>query len=90
MANDRCIHCGELVTVYVSGCVGQTLDLYLMSKKSAKKEEFQSLVNLAKSAPYSAEYLSLLARKGRIDAINEGKTWKSTKIDSCVKEQKGK
>lgn len=78
--------------IYVSRCVEQTLDLYLMSKKPAKKEEFLSLAKLAKSAPYSAEYLSLLARKGRIDAIKEGKTWKSTRkiIDAYVKEQKGK
>lgn len=78
--------------IYVSRCVEQTLDLYLMSEKPSKKEEFLSLANLAKGTPYSAEYLSLLARKGRIDAIKEGKTWKSTKkiIDTYVKEQKGK
>ena len=79
--------------IYISRCVEQTLDLYLMSKKPAKKEEeFLPLAKLAKNTPYSAEYLSLLARKGRIDAIKEGKTWKSTKkiINTYVKEQKGK
>lgn len=78
--------------IYVSRCVEQTLDLYLMPEKPSKKEEFRSLANLAKGTPYSAEYLSLLARKGRIDAIKEGKTWKSTKkiIDTYVKEQKSR
>jgi Fic family protein len=79
--------------IYVARCVEQTLDLYLMSKKPLKKEdEFLSLAKLAKNTPYSTEYLSLLARKGRIDAIKEGKTWKSTKkiIGTYVKEQKGK
>lgn len=79
--------------IYISRCVEQTLDLYLMSKKPAKKEEeFLPLAKLAKNTPYSAEYLSLLARKGRIDAIKEGKTWKSTKkiINTYVKEQKDK
>lgn len=78
--------------IYVSRCIEQTLDLYLMPEKPSKKEEFLSLAKLAKCTTYSAEYLSLLARKGRIDAIKEGKTWKSTKkiIDTYVKEQKGK
>lgn len=75
--------------IYVSRCIEQTLDLYLMPEKPSKKEEFLSLAKLAKNTPYSAEYLSLLARKGRIDAIKEGKTWKSTKkiISAYVKEQ---
>jgi Fic family protein len=76
--------------IYISRCVEQTLDLYLMPEKPTKKEEFLPLAKLAKNTPYSAEYLGLLARKGRIDAVKEGKTWKSTKktIDAYVKEQK--
>ncbi len=82
----------EPFLIYISRCVEQTLDLYLMPKKPEKQEEFLPLAKLAKNTPYSAEYLSLLARKGRIDAIKEGKTWKSTKkiINSYVREQKGK
>lgn len=78
--------------IYISRCVEQTLDLYLMSKKPAKKEEFLPLAKLEKNTPYSAEYLSLLARKGRIDAIKEGKTWKCTKkiINAYIQEQKSK
>jgi len=34
---------------------------------------------LAKRTPYSPEYLSLLARKGSLDAVREGRVWKSTK-----------
>lgn len=75
--------------IYVSRCVEQTLDLYLAPKKPSKKEEFLPLAKLTSGTPYSAEYLSLLARKGRIDAIKEGKTWKSTKkiISTYLKEQ---
>lgn len=78
--------------VYVARCIEQTLDLYLMAKKPKKEDEFLPLAKLAKNTPYSAEYLSLLARKGRIDAIKEGKTWKSTKkiISAYIKEQKRK
>ncbi|MEM3065343.1 MAG: Fic family protein [Candidatus Nitrosotenuis sp.] len=78
--------------IYVARCVEQTLDLYLLPKKPKKEDEFLPLAKLAKNTPYSAEYLSLLARKGRIDAIKEGKTWKSTKkiIDAYISEQKGK
>lgn len=76
--------------IYVARCVEQTLDLYLLSKKPKKEDVFLPLAKLAKNTPYSAEYLSLLARKGRIDAIKEGKTWKSTKkiIDTYINEQK--
>lgn len=76
--------------IYVARCVEQTLDLYLLSKKPRKEDVFLPLAKLAKNTPYSAEYLSLLARKGRIDAIKEGKTWKSTKkiIDTYINEQK--
>ena len=82
----------EPFLIYISRCVEQTLDLYLMPKKPTRQEEFLPLAKLAKGTQYSAEYLSLLARKGRIDAIKEGKTWKSTKkiISSYVEEQKRK
>ena len=76
--------------IYISRCVEQTLDLYLISGKAKSEERFLSLSELAKKTPHSAEYWSLLARKGRIDAIKEGKTWKSTKkiLQDYLKEQK--
>lgn len=66
---------------YVARCVEQTLDLYLFEAdaKKGKKAELLAMTELAKGTPYSAEYLSLLARKGVIDAVKIGRVWKSTK-----------
>jgi Fic family protein len=77
--------------VYIARCLEQTLDLYLSSDKPKKSEErLLSLSELAGGTPHSADYWSLLARKGRIDAIKEGKTWKTTKkvLQDYLKEQK--
>ncbi len=38
----------------------------------------------AKGTPYSAEYLSLLARKGRLDAVKISRDWLTT--ENAVKE----
>lgn len=45
---------------------------------------------LAKGTPYLAEYLSLLARKGMLDAVKVGRVWKSTKetINAYIKSVK--
>jgi Fic family protein len=75
----------EQFTIHIARCVEQTLDVYLQDKK----QELFSLSQLAKGTPYTAEYLSLLARKGRIDAIKYGKTWKTTRdiISAYVSQQ---
>jgi hypothetical protein len=33
----------------------------------------------AQDAPYSQDYLSLLARKGRLEAIKRGRNWYTTR-----------
>lgn len=55
----------------------------------------QDLISLslaAEATPYSAEYLSLLSRKGRIPAIKISRDWLTTRqaVLSYVKEQKRK
>lgn len=51
-----------------------------------------SIADVAKGTPYSAEYLSLLARKGRIPAIKITRDWLTTHqaVSSYVKKQKVK
>lgn len=75
---------------YIARCVEQTMDLYLMELEGhrGKRPRLQSMSELAKGTPYSAEYLSLLARKGMIDAVREGRIWKSTRknIDTYIAE----
>jgi len=55
------------------------LDLYLSAvEPTNEKKQFLSLADAAKLTPYSAEYLSLLARKGLIAAVKVGKDWQVT------------
>lgn len=51
-----------------------------------------SMVQVAEQTPYSAEYLSLLARKGRIPAIKLSRDWLTTHqaVSLYVKKQREK
>ena len=50
--------------------------IFLIHKKStASEEKYLSLSEAAKYTPYSAEYLSLRARQGKLKAIKIGKIW---------------
>lgn len=80
---------------YIARCVEQTIDTYLLGIKnrgdittSTIRSQFLTLAELAKGTPYTAEYLSLLARKGKLDAIKDGKTWRTTRktIDTYIKQ----
>ena len=53
--------------------VERSLDLYLDAFKGGGG--YISLSQAAKGTPYSQEYLSLLARKGRIEALKLGRNW---------------
>jgi len=75
----------EPFLVYIARCVEQTLDLYLGARRT---EKLQPLSELAQQTPYSAEYLSLQARRGVLDAVKVGRVWMSTKktIRKYIKE----
>lgn len=64
---------------FIARCVEQSLDLYLNAvQPSDEKNKLLSLADASKSTPYSQEYLSLLARRGKIDATKIGKNWHIT------------
>ena len=64
---------------FVARCVEQSLDLYLQAIEPSKKgNELLSLSEAAKYTPYSQQYLSLLARQGKIAAIKIGRNWQIT------------
>jgi Fic family protein len=64
---------------FIGRCVEESLDLYLSAvEPSDRKKQFLSLAEASKLTPYSAEYLSLLARKGLIAAVKIGKDWHVT------------
>ena len=70
---------GPLVN-FVGRAVERSLTLYLEAcsprlSQPAETEAWIPLREAAEGTPYSQEYLSLLARPGRIDAVKRGKIW---------------
>ena len=77
-------HKGNLApfTELVARSVERSLDLYLeVLEKPSEKTDLISLADAAKLTPYSQEYLSLLARKGRLHALKRRKAWVTTRKD---------
>lgn len=74
---------------FVGRAVDRSLALYLeacasKTKRSLANEHWILLSQAAEGTPYSQEYLSLLARQGRIEAIKRGRNWLTTR--KAVKE----
>lgn len=69
---------------FVARAVERGLTLYLEAltpreTPPAPEDEWIPLREAARGTPYSQEYLSLLARKGRLEAIKHGKVWRTTR-----------
>ncbi|MEA1863863.1 MAG: Fic family protein [Euryarchaeota archaeon] len=64
-------------TDFIARAVDQSLTLYLAISGGA--DELVPLKELAESAPYSQEYLSLRARQGALDAVKIGGVWHSSR-----------
>lgn len=62
----------------IGQAVERSLDIYLRAM-GLHTEELLSLSELAKDSPYSQEYLSLLARQGKLSAIKFERNWLSSK-----------
>ena len=73
---------------FVGRNVERSLDLYLDTFK--KGSEYMNMADASKDSPYSQEYLSLLARKGRIEAIKLGRNWfvKKEALERYIKTKK--
>lgn len=58
----------------------RTLNIYLNALPGSE-DEYREISSLVKeeSLPYGQEYISLLARQGKIDAYKEGRNWLTTK-----------
>jgi hypothetical protein len=68
---------------FVGRAVERSLILYLeactpRTAPAAPEEEWVPLREAARDTPYSQEYLSLLARKGRLEAVKRGRNWFTT------------
>lgn len=69
---------------FVGKAVERSLTLYIntskkQTEKASKDAEWISLAQATQGTPYSQEYLSLLARIGRIEAVKQGRNWVTTR-----------
>ncbi|MBX7180542.1 MAG: Fic family protein [Bacteroidia bacterium] len=73
----------------------RSLNIYLNSfPTEGYDQEYLEITNLVKEEklPYSSEYISLLARTGKIDAYKEGRNWLTSKaaVQNYMKQRKKK
>ena len=79
---------------FIGRSIERSLIIYLNSIKpnTSEKQGFINLREAAKYCDYSQEYLSLLARKGRLSAVKINKEWVTTReaIEEYIREQEEK
>lgn len=65
---------------FIAQTVERSFDVYLKTLAPQKtKERALSLSQLSKGTPYSAKYLNLLARQGKLEAYKDGRNWLSSR-----------
>lgn len=66
---------------FIAQAVERSLDMYLkvLTPITQKRETYLPLSKLAKHTSYSAKYLNLLARTGKLEAHKEGRNWLASK-----------
>jgi len=83
----------QKLTLLMLQALERTLNIYLTAIPG-NDTEYTEISNLVKEVdlPYGQEYISLLARQGKIDAHKEGRNWFTTKeaVEEYVKNRKRK
>lgn len=83
----------QKLTLLMCQALERTLNIYISSLPD-NDYDFQEISNIVNepSSPYSQEYISLLARQGKIDAHKEGRNWFTTKkaINDYINNRKRK
>jgi len=69
----------KLIVRLVAQATEKTLDIYLKVLYPDIKPKFTKLSSISRTTPYSAKYLNLLARQGKLEAHKEGRVWQTTK-----------
>ncbi|MFA6423682.1 MAG: Fic family protein [Candidatus Magasanikbacteria bacterium] len=71
----------EPMIKFIAQSIERSLDIYLktLTPSTTKQEKFVSLTEIAKTTPFSAKYLNLLARQGKLEAHKEGRDWLTSK-----------
>ena len=79
----------EPLVKFIAQSIERSLDIYLktLTPATIKQEKFISLAEISKITPFSAKYLNLLARQGKLEAHKEGRNWLTSKeaIDRYIK-----
>ncbi len=65
---------------FIAQAVERSLDIYLeaLTPTYQEREKFLPLKEISRRTPYSAKYLNLLARKGKLEAHKKGRNWFSS------------
>ncbi|MFH0840741.1 MAG: Fic family protein [bacterium] len=71
----------EPLIKFIAQSIERSLDIYLknLTPATTKQEKFISLAEISKTTPFSAKYLNLLARQGKLEAYKEGRNWLTSK-----------
>nr|WP_321540627.1 hypothetical protein [Flavobacterium piscinae] len=71
----------QKLMLLMSQALERTLNIYISSlpDNDYDFQEISNIVSEPNELPYSQEYISLLARQGKIDAHKEGRNWYTTK-----------
>lgn len=77
---------------FIGRAVERSLTLYLeactpIGKPTVPNDDWVPLREVAQGTPYSQEYLSLLARRGSLEAIKRGRVWYTTRQAVAVYRQ---
>ncbi len=71
----------EPLVKFIAQSIERSLDIYLktLTPATQKQEKFVSLTEISKTTLFSAKYLNLLARQGKLEAYKEGRNWLTSK-----------
>ena len=79
---------------FVAQSVERSLDIYLkvLRPSTKRSEKFLSLHEVSAKTPYSAKYLNLLVRQGKLEAHKEGRNWltSSEAVERYIRSRKRK
>lgn len=66
---------------FIAQAIERSLDIYLkiLSPAGTETEKFMPLADLAQKTQFSAKYLNLLARTGKLEAHKDGRNWVSSR-----------
>ncbi len=76
---------------FIAQTIERSLDMYLraLEPTTKKSEQYVSLAKLSSSTEYSAKYLNLLARTGRLEAHKDGRNWVTT-MEALTRYEEGR